>query len=129
MEELPRDQNVERFARSALWRSQDRQLQSRTPPRLDDGRRLIRMFPEWGTELPLWESFTDHYLIGRDTLPISDALLAALTAWNAHWKDRSEDAPLRDEQRWRAQGRALVEELRSELHGIAEVRSEFDRQD
>lgn len=110
----------------ALWPAQDRHLQSTTPPRLPDGRRLIRVFPEWGTELPLWESFTDHYLVERDMFPISDALLDALAEWNAHWQNRPEDAPLADEEQWLATGRSLVRQLRTELHGIAEIRAEFD---
>jgi hypothetical protein len=111
----------------ALRPGQDQHLRSTTPPRLADGRRLIRVFPEWGTELPLWESFTDHYLVERGMFPISDALLDALAEWNAQWQNRPEDARLAHEEHWLATGRSLVRQLRTELHGIAEIRAEFDR--
>ncbi|MFJ6678508.1 hypothetical protein ACIQLK_05185 [Microbacterium sp. NPDC091382] len=75
--------------RRALWAKQDRQVRNRKPPRLADGRRLIRVFSEDGTDLPLWENSTDH------------------------------------EPRWRARGHELVRRLRTELHGVAEIRAEF----
>ncbi|AZS42984.1 hypothetical protein [Microbacterium oleivorans] len=110
--------------RRALWARQDRQIKSRTPPRLDDGRRLIRVFPEYTTDLPLWENFTDHYLVERGMLPLSSDLDAALAEWNEKWSPtRSSEDP--EEQRWLAQGHALVRRLRTELHGIAEIRAEF----
>ena len=64
--------------RRALWEKQNRQLKSRRPPRLDDGRRLIRVFPEYVIDLPLWENFTDHYLIERGMLPLAADLESAL---------------------------------------------------
>ena len=115
----------ERQSRLALWSWQNRHLRSSDPPRLEDGRRLIRVFPEWCTVLPLWESFTHHYLLQRDTLPISDALLDAFAAWNAEWQARDPDDDLPDAERWSADGDALVARLRVELAGIAEIRAEF----
>lgn len=117
-------QNRERLA---LWSKQNSELRASDPPRLRDGRRLIRVFPEWGTDLPLWESFTEHYLVDRDTFPISSDLLDGLAAWNAEWQNRSELDDLPDEDRWTADGHALVSRLRAELNGIAAIRAEFDK--
>ena len=110
----------------ALWAKQDRQVKSRTPPRLDDGRRLIRVFPEYVTDLPLWERFTEHYLIERGMLPLSIDLEDSLAAWNQEWQIHTLEGGIPDEQRWLAHGHALVRRLRTELHGIAEIRAEFE---
>lgn len=111
--------------RRALWDKQNRQLRSRTPPRLDNERRLIRVFPEYTVDLPLWENFTDHYLIERGMLPLSTDLETALARWNESWSpSRSSDGP--EGQRWLAEGHALIRRLRTELHGIAEIRAEFE---
>ena len=120
-----RESRKQRHARLALWSQQNRQLQSSDPPRLDNGRRLIRVFPEWGTELPLWESFSEHYPVQRGDVVISDALLSALTAWSAEWQNRSELDYFPDEERWVAEGHSLVSQLRAEMHGVADIRAEF----
>lgn len=119
------ESTADRQARLAFWSWQDRQLRASDPPRLDDGRRVVRVFPEWCCELPLWESYTDNYPFSRDTLPISGDLLDALTAWNAEWQDREPEMELTDAERWLIDGDALVARLRRELDGIAEVRAEF----
>lgn len=120
-----RETEEQRDGRLALWSWQDRQLHASRPPRLDDGRRLIRVFPEWFVELPLWENFSDAYPATRETFPLSDDLLDALTAWNDEWQDRQPEDPLSDEERWIADGLALVHRLRTELAGVAEIRAEF----
>lgn len=109
-----------------LWEEQDTQLRSHTPPRLDDGRRLIRIFAEYGCDLPLWESFTDHYVIERGVLPISSELEDALVAWNAEWDGSALEGDLPHRDRWLSEGRSLTNRLRTELHGIAEIRPEFE---
>jgi hypothetical protein len=108
---------------------QDRYLAARSrrgqAPVLPDGRRLIRVFPEWSTRWPLWESFTDHYLLDATTLDITAGLDDDLTAWNAEWQRRQPDEPLADPDGWRGRGLDLVARLRRELDGSAEVRPEF----
>ena len=116
----------EQRSRFAHWSWQDRSLRSTTPPRLEDGRRLIRVFPEWISGLPLWEDYTENYPFERDALPLSAELQDALEAWNEHWQDRDLDEELPDLDRWLAEGRELVARLRDELGDIAEVRAEFE---
>ena len=115
----------EQRSRRAHWSWQDRSLQSTTPPRLEDGRRLIRVFPEWISGLPLWENFTENYPFERDALPLSAELQDALEAWNEHWQNRDLDEELPDLDRWLAEGMELVARLRDELGDIADVRAEF----
>lgn len=124
MDDAERDEV--RLSRLALWSWQDRQLRSSDPPRLEDGRRLIRVFPEWSIGLPLWESFADEYQVARDALPLSPGLQDDLVAWNEHWQDRPHDADLPNTRQWTADGHALVARVRAELEDIAEIRVEFD---
>lgn len=51
------------------------------PPVLPDGRRVIRMFSGWASS-PLWESFTDDYVVDPRSLGISDDLTRDLLAWD-----------------------------------------------
>ncbi|MCG7415429.1 hypothetical protein MHK74_12805 [Microbacterium aurum] len=90
---------------------------------LPNGLRLIRMFPEWVTGWPLWESFSDEYHLTGSDLGLSPELSAALCAWNEAWQSRDVDDPL--PEGWEDRGRVLVARLRSELEGVAEVRPEF----
>ncbi|MCJ1706086.1 hypothetical protein [Microbacterium sp. VKM Ac-2923] len=120
------ERDDERRSRLAFWSWQDRQLRSTDPPRLENGRRLIRVRPEWAIGLPLWESFTEVHQVAREALPISPELQDALVAWNESWQDRAHDADLRTPQRWIAEGHELVDRLREELRDIAEIRAEFD---
>ncbi|MDQ1074683.1 MULTISPECIES: hypothetical protein [Microbacterium] len=115
----------EQRARLAHWSWQERSLTSTTPPRLEDGRRLIRVFPEWISCLPLWENYTDNYPFERDVLPLSSELQDRLVAWNDHWQNRDLDEEVPDLDRWIAEGRELVARLRDELGDIADVRAEF----
>ncbi|WEK61820.1 MAG: hypothetical protein P0Y60_03450 [Candidatus Microbacterium colombiense] len=114
--------------RLELWERQNRQLRASDPPRLDDGRRLIRMYAEYGDEgdLPLWEDFAEHSFVDRDTFPISEDLLDALVAWNAEWQRWTEGVDDAVVERSIANGRAYVARLRTELYGIAEIRAEFE---
>lgn len=111
-----------RARRLARWARQDRQLRSSSPPRLNGGRRLIRIAPEWTVDLPLWESFSDHYLIERGMLPISDDLMDALAEWNSVWERHALEADFPHRERWLTDGLALAARLRTEIHSIAEVR-------
>ena len=90
---------------------------------LPNGLRLIRVFPEWVSGWPLWESFSDEYHLTGPDLGLSSDLSTALFAWNDAWQSRDVDAPL--PEAWEEHGRVLVARLRSELEGVAEVRPEF----
>jgi hypothetical protein len=119
-------EDEEQRSRSACGSRQERSLRSSTPPQLEDGRRVIRVFPEWISGLPLWESYTENYPFERDVLPLSSELQNQLEAWNEHWQDRDLDEELPDRDRWIAEGWALVARLRDELGDIADVQAEFD---
>lgn len=107
---------------------QDRYLAARSrdalPVVLPDGRRLIRMFPEWGAG-PLWESFTENYPLDPATLDLPDGLADALVAWNEEWNARAPDEPLPDPDGFRRRGAALADALEEALAGRAEIRREF----
>ncbi len=97
---------------------------------LPTGERLIRFFPEWGTDLPLWESFTENYPVERSALPLPATLEIDLAAWNERWQDMANTlepditaAPWWPE--WEREGVRLVALLQRALDGIAEVRPEF----
>ena len=90
---------------------------------LPNGLRLVRVFPEWVSGWPLWESFTDAYRLNGEDLGLSAALSAELYEWNETWANREPDDPL--PQNWEAHGLELVRRLQGELAGVAEVRPEF----
>ncbi|WP_322411174.1 hypothetical protein [Microbacterium invictum] len=92
---------------------------------LPNGLRLIRVFPEWVSGWPLWESSTDEYRLDNGSLPITPELGRDLFDWNEEWLDRAEDQPLPNPDGWRARGFKLLQLLQKELEGIAEVRPEF----
>lgn len=106
---------------------QDRYLLARSrrgsPPVLPSGLRLIRVFPDWSSGLPLWESLTEAYRQTGAELGLTTALSDALFEWNERWMTRSENDPI--PTGWQERGEQLVSQLRSELDGIAEVRPEF----
>ena len=119
---------------AAYWRHrgtmQERYLMARAqagePVVLPTGERSIRLDPEWGVDLPLWEQFTDHYPVMRGELPLGYSLEDALAAWNRRWQeladpDTGHDSSEKDWVTWRNEGAALVADLRQALRGIAEV--------
>jgi hypothetical protein len=109
---------------------QDRYLSSRSrkklPLTLPDGRRVIRLFPDWGREWPLWESFSDDYTLSADDLTLSPGLANELYQWNQTWQRRSETDPIPDG--WMERGRELHADMQEELKDLAEVRADFDRE-
>lgn len=120
------------------WRArgtmQNRYLMARAqagePVVLPTGERLIRFFPEFGVDLPLWESFTDHYPVERGALSLLPELEDALKAWNERWQslasiDGSTAAMSGRWSAWKREGVTLLADLRSALAGRAEVRPEF----
>lgn len=122
---------------SARRTMQDRYLRARRqagePTVLPTGERVIRMFPEWSTGIPLWENFSDrNYPVEPGGLPIPAELETSLAAWNDRWQNlgRLEDwTPSPDDERstWLRDGRVYLAQLRSALAGFAEVRPEFLR--
>jgi len=106
---------------------QDRYLRAKSrrgePPRLPNGLRLIRVFPEWLSGWPLWEDYTEHYRLTGPDLGLSPRLSDALFEWNEEWLRRHEDDS--PPAGWEDRGLALLLQLRGELNGVAEVRPEF----
>lgn len=92
-------------------------------PVLPNGLRVIRMFPEWVSGWPLWESFTENYRLTGSDLRLSEDLSTALYHWNEDWLSRDEASPTPDG--WIERGDALFQRLRSELETVAEVRPEY----
>ena len=120
----PPDSAMERAQRA---RMQNRYLAERrrrgSALHLPNGRRLIRMFPEWTEGWPLWESFSDHYHLTPADLTLSPALGEELRGWNEVWSARGLDAPV--PTGWYDEGIRLLGLLREELDDVAEVRAEF----
>lgn len=89
---------------------------------LPDGRRVIRMFSGWASS-PLWESFTEEYVVDPRSLGISDDLRQGLLDWDAAIQAAGTDgaAPRDSLER----GLALWRRLRDELASVAEVRPDF----
>ncbi|WP_175414250.1 hypothetical protein [Agrococcus sp. SGAir0287] len=109
---------------------QDRLLSARSrdgrPLMLPDGRRVLRMLPEWVSGVPLWESFSDEYhLRDADGLGLAPRLVTELVAWNEWWLARDVDDEVRDHEGWIAEGLRLHAALQEQLEGVAEVRREF----
>lgn len=92
-------------------------------PRLPDGLRVIRLMPEWSVELPLWESFTDSYLISPGEVSIAQKLECELTEWNRDWQSYGfeNERP----KSWFDRGWQLHEQLQIQLAETAEVRPDF----
>lgn len=106
---------------------QDRYLKSRhnrgLPTVLPTGQRVIRMFPEWVSGLPLWENFSEEYNLTGSDLKLTPSLSSALYDWNEAWSNRGVDDPV--PSGWRATGETLTRQLQVELIDVAEVRPEF----
>lgn len=107
---------------------QDRYLAARSqcdePVVLPDGLRVIRLFPEWGVDLPLWESFADRgYPFEPGALPIDAALERQLSDWNREWESFGFEAPR--PKAWFERGWELHARLQGTLADIAEVRPVF----
>jgi hypothetical protein len=119
---VPQDASQWRLRREMEDRYLSARVRRSDPPVLPDGRRVIRMFAGWASS-PLWESFTDAYLLRPSELGLSDELADALLRWNDRFGARSETDP--EPPGWRAEGRALAARLQAELDGVAEVRPEL----
>ncbi|SJM59485.1 hypothetical protein FM112_06545 [Gulosibacter sp. 10] len=94
------------------------------PVVLPNGLRSIRMFPEWGVSIPLWESFTENYPVDPKTMPFGRRLKKDLDEWSAAWQAQAETNPEMPDT-WRERGFELYERVQKALEDIAEVRPEF----
>ncbi|PAY23037.1 hypothetical protein CEY15_10820 [Dietzia natronolimnaea] len=91
-------------------------------------KRVIRFFPDYGREHPLWESGTDKYAMDPEDYGLSDSLARRLAQWMRHW-----EANVIPETGWASAeaaaeservGDALVADLQVEVSGFADVRDE-----
>lgn len=95
-------------------------------------RRLIRLFPDYGRDWPLWENSTPTWDVGYTTTPdtygLSGALTRDMAEWNSLWDanfDPSEgwkSDTARD--KWRKDGLDIVSRLRAEVADFADVKYE-----
>ncbi|MCY1658879.1 hypothetical protein BFG51_08035 [Dietzia alimentaria] len=93
-----------------------------------DYRRVIRFFPDYGRDHPLWESGTDKYGMDPEDYGLSKSLGQRLALWMAHW-----EANFVPETGWKSEqaaedsrrvGDSLLAELRVEVSDFADVRDE-----
>lgn len=101
---------------------------SGTPPT----RRVIRLFPDYGRDWPLWENSTPTWDVGYTTTPagygLSSALTRDLAEWNALWEAnfdpfdgwKSELA----RESWRQAGARIATRLQEEVRAFADVEYE-----
>jgi hypothetical protein len=92
-------------------------------------RRVIRLFPDYGRDWPLWENSTATWDVGYTTTPemygLSGALTRDMADWNALWEanfdpfDGWTDEVARDQ--WRIAGIAITARLRAEVLSFADV--------
>jgi hypothetical protein len=89
---------------------------------------LIRLFPDYGRDWPLWENSTPERQTDYTTTPedygLSPELTGRLAAWNRFWETHSgadgwdDDA---SEAQWRLEGERIAAQLRREVAGFADV--------
>lgn len=95
-------------------------------------RRVIRLFPDYGRDWPLWEDSTPTRDVGYTTDPemygLSEQLSRDLARWNAFWErhfDPIEGWDSHDSrERWRRDGEQIVSYLRHEVASFADVHYE-----
>ena len=97
---------------------------------VDGARRVIRLFPDFGRDWPLWEnSGGPAGDVGYTTTPsdygLSEGLCDALAAWNDFWTEHFDpfegwDAAA-NETKWIADGRKVAAWLRREVAEFADV--------
>ncbi|SDQ27972.1 hypothetical protein [Microbacterium sp. cf332] len=94
------------------------------PVVLPDGRRVIRMFSGHASS-PLWESFTDGYVVDPHSLGLNGDLVRDLVAWDEAIQDSGPEGE--PPEGWLEAGLHIWRRLRDELAPVAEVRPEFWR--
>ncbi|MDI6022394.1 hypothetical protein QBL02_02400 [Leucobacter sp. UT-8R-CII-1-4] len=114
---------------SCRYEMQSKYLRARTakglPGVLPNGKRSIRMFPEWCVDFPLWDTTGEHYPYQAGELQLSAALESELSAWGREWGSY----PIEQESRpdaWYVQGNVLYERLSEELRDVAEIIPQYD---
>ncbi len=122
----------ERPGTAMQWRQrkqmQDRYLGAKNlrgeSPRLPNGLKRIRMFPEWGARIPPWGDLPDPYPAGRGEISIGDDLEAALTEWSLEWE--SSGFVSGHPESWRERGWELYERVQACCREVVEVLPLFD---
>lgn len=95
------------------------------------GKRIIRLFPDWGAPTPLWEDGTAEYNIDPQLLGLSIELSTALRVWTTFWKNHfdpeqgwvSDDS----EKEWGEQGHLLEQHLTAELGSDITLLQEWEQ--
>ena len=98
---------------------------SEVPPQ----RRVIRVFPDYSRDWPLWENSTPGWDVGYTTTPstygLSEELTARIAEWNAFWEAHFDDADgwdsIEARDQWGATGEEIVERLSEEVAEFADV--------
>jgi len=101
---------------------------SRLPP----ARRVIRLFPDYSRDWPLWENSTPTWDVGYTTTPemygLSEALSGDITSWNTFWETHFNPENGWDTEaaaeRWRVEGDAIAARLQGEVAAFADVQYE-----
>jgi hypothetical protein len=95
-------------------------------------RRVIRLFPDYSRDWPLWEDSTPTWDVGYTTTPatygLSEALSGAMASWNAFWSSHFDPIEGWDSdanrERWRSEGEAIAAHLQQEVAAFANVQYE-----
>jgi hypothetical protein len=97
-------------------------------------RRLIRVYPDYGHEWPLWEDETATHDFGTTMAPSDYGLSSKLTdrirAWYDFWDehqdwDRDWDSP-EDQIYWMNEGTDIAASIRAQVREFADVSLEID---
>lgn len=91
---------------------------------------MIRLFPDYGRDWPLWEESTPTWDVGYTTTPdmygLSEELTRDIADWNALWEvhfdpfDGWKDDAAREN--WRKDGVGIAARLRLEVLDFADVK-------
>ncbi len=95
-------------------------------------RRVIRLFPDYGRDWPLWESPLTapdgRYCTDPEVYRLSVELTEELARWNAHWETHFDPFEGWDSEenreRWHRDGVRISSWLQREVAGFADVRYE-----
>ncbi|MEV1132424.1 hypothetical protein [Agromyces sp. NPDC049794] len=95
-------------------------------------RRVIRLFPDYSRDWPLWENSTSTWDVGYTTTPetygLTEELTADIDAWNRFWESHFDDAKGWDSsearERWRTDGEEVARRLSEEVASFADVQYE-----
>lgn len=96
-------------------------------------RRVIRMFPDYGRDYPLWENSTSTWDVGYTTNPetygLSEQLAGELAAWQTFWEEHLDPYDGWDSNanmtQWLRDGDQLAARLQAEVAQFADVHSEY----